>query len=57
MTYLIGTDIGITVTKTVLTDTKGLVRATAYQEYPVLNPQFGWAEQLPEIRAQAACGS
>ena len=54
MTHLIGTDIGTTGTKTVLTDTQGKVKATAYKEYTVLNPHPGWAEQWPQVWTQAA---
>jgi len=53
MIYLVGTDIGTLGTKTVITDTQGEVQASTYQEYGVLNPQQGWAEQWPEVWAQA----
>ncbi|MCW3991983.1 MAG: FGGY family carbohydrate kinase, partial [Candidatus Bathyarchaeota archaeon] len=53
MTYLVGTDIGTLGTKTVITDTQGEVQASTYREYGVLNPQQGWAEQWPEVWAQA----
>ena len=47
MTYLIGTDIGTMGTKTVLVDTEGKVHAEAFQEYGVITPKQGWAEQWP----------
>ena len=53
MTYLVGIDIGTLGTKTVVTDVQGEVHASTYQEYGVLNPQQGWAEQWPEVWAQA----
>ncbi len=56
MTYLISTDIGTKGIKTALTDKKGNARFATYKEY-IINLHLGWATQLPEIRAQAACGS
>ena len=53
MTYLVGTDIGTTGTKTVITDTNGKVHASTYKEYGVLNPHPGWAEQWPDVWVQA----
>jgi xylulokinase len=53
MTYLVGTDIGTLGTKTVITDTQGNIQASTYQEYGVINPQQGWAEQWPDIWAEA----
>lgn len=54
MSYLVGTDIGTLGTKTVLVDTEGRICASAYEEYGVLNPKQGWAEQRPEVWSQAA---
>ena len=54
MTYLAGTDIGTLGTKTVLIDTEGHVKASAYQEHGVLTPRQGWAEQWPDVWADAA---
>jgi len=48
MNYLIGIDIGTSSTKTVLFDEKYNVVASASQEYPMYQPQNGWAEQKPE---------
>lgn len=47
MEYLIGIDLGTSSTKTVLFDTKGQALASATVEYPLLQPQNGWAEQEP----------
>ena len=54
LTYLVGTDIGTLGTKSVLVDHEGKVLSTAFVEYGVLTPKQGWAEQWPEIWAQAA---
>ena len=48
MEYLIGLDIGTSGTKTVLFDTQGNTVASATEEYPLYQPQNGWAEQDPE---------
>ena len=47
MRYLIGIDIGTSATKTVLFDESCQVVASASQEYPLYQPQNGWAEQDP----------
>lgn len=47
MQYLIGIDIGTSGTKTVLFDTEGNVIASHTVEYPLYQPQNGWAEQQP----------
>ncbi len=47
MRYLIGIDIGTSATKTVLFDERCQVVASASQEYPMHQPQNGWAEQDP----------
>ncbi len=54
MTYLIGTDIGTMGTKTVLVDTDGKVHAEAFQEYGIITPKQGWAEQWPTPWTEAA---
>ncbi|MBQ4066748.1 MAG: xylulokinase [Clostridia bacterium] len=46
--YLIGIDIGTSGTKSALFDTEGHVIASATAEYPLYQPQNGWAEQDPE---------
>lgn len=48
MNYLLGIDCGTSGTKTVLFDTKGKAVASASVEYPLYQPQNGWAEQEPE---------
>ena len=53
MNYLIGIDIGTSATKTVLFDENCQVVATASAEYPLYQPQNGWAEQKPEDWRQA----
>ena len=54
MTYLLGTDIGTLGTKTVLVDTEGNIHAKAFKEYDVITPKQGWAEQWPQVWADAA---
>ncbi|MGI6199471.1 MAG: xylulokinase [Christensenellales bacterium] len=46
--YLIGVDIGTSATKSVLFDLQGRPVASASVEYPMYQPQMGWAEQDPE---------
>ena len=43
MQYLIGIDLGTSGTKNVLFDTKGNVIAHKTVEYPMYQPQNGWA--------------
>ena len=45
--YVIGIDLGTSGTKTVLFDTMGKVIASKTVEYPMYQPQNGWAEQEP----------
>ena len=47
MRYLLGIDVGTSGTKTVLFDEKGTVIASKSEEYPLSQPQNGWAEQNP----------
>jgi len=47
MKYLIGIDLGTSGTKTVLFDIDGKAIASATEEYPLHQPQNGWAEQDP----------
>ncbi len=47
MNYLLGVDLGTSGTKTVLFDTAGNVMASKTIEYPMYQPQNGWAEQDP----------
>ena len=48
MNYLIGVDIGTSGTKTVLFDIEGNTISSALKEYPMQQPNIGWAEQNPE---------
>lgn len=48
MAYVLGIDIGTSGTKTVLFDDKGNSVASALKEYPLYQPEIGWAEQKPE---------
>ena len=48
MKYLIGIDLGTSGTKTVLFDETGKPVASSTGEYPLYQPQNGWAEQDPE---------
>ncbi|GHU83187.1 xylulokinase [Clostridia bacterium] len=48
MRYLIGIDLGTSGTKTVLFRQDGEIAASASVEYPLYQPQNGWAEQAPE---------
>lgn len=47
MSYYIGVDIGTSGTKTVLFSNSGETIASATVEYPLYQPQNGWAEQEP----------
>lgn len=47
MTYLIGVDLGTSGTKTEIFDQTGRSIASATAEYPLYQPQNGWAEQNP----------
>jgi len=47
MKYLMGIDLGTSGTKTVLFDQTGKALASATVEYPLYQPQNGWAEQDP----------
>lgn len=48
MAYFIGVDIGTSGTKTVLFDGVGEVITSATVEYPLYQPQNGYAEQMPQ---------
>lgn len=48
MSYLIGIDAGTSAIKTVLFDEAGTIVAMASYEYPLYQPENGWAEQNPE---------
>lgn len=57
MKYLLGTDIGTSGTKTILTDLSGTVLAQDLQETDVLTPRPLWAEQWPDVWLEAAKAS
>src|SRR5659263_295090 len=48
MVYLLGIDIGTSGTKTVLFNESGNTVSSAVGEYPLYQPNIGWAEQDPE---------
>lgn len=52
--YLVGIDLGTSATKTVLFNENGDIIASASMEYPMYQPQNGWAEQKPEDWKKAA---
>ena len=54
MKYVLGIDLGTSGTKTVLFDQNGKAMASATVEYPMYQPQNGWAEQEPADWANAA---
>ena len=57
MEYIIGVDLGTSGTKTVLFDRTAQVVASAVEEYPMYQPQNGWAEQDPEDWWHAAAST
>ena len=48
MKYVLGVDLGTSSTKTVLFESNGRQVCEATREYPLYQPQNGWAEQEPE---------
>lgn len=48
MNYLMGIDLGTSATKTAIFDQDGKCVAEAAKEYPMYQPQNGWAEQEPK---------
>ena len=48
MKYVLGIDLGTSGVKTVLFDASGRQSCEASREYPLYQPQNGWAEQQPE---------
>ena len=48
MRYVLGVDLGTSGTKTVLFDEEGGAVASASREYPLIQPENGWAEQDPD---------
>ncbi len=57
MAFLLGIDIGTSGTKTVLFNEDGGTVASSLKEYPMYQPEVGWAEQDPEDWWQAVCSS
>lgn len=57
MRYLIGIDIGTSGTKSVLFDTEGNIVDSCVEEYPLYQPQNGWAEQNPNDWWNAVCNT
>lgn len=51
--YLIGTDIGSSSTKTIVTDADGHILASATEFYNILTPRDVWAEQWPDVWLKA----
>ena len=54
MKYVLGVDLGTSGTKTVLFNEEGTAVASSLMEYPLYQPENGWAEQEPEDWWQAA---
>ena len=54
---IVGGDIGTGSCKVVAFDTAGNLITSRTREYPILHPQWGWAEQEPKVvlKALAAC--
>ena len=57
MNYLIGVDVGTSATKTVLYDEECRPVAEASADYPLYQPQNGWAEQNPQDWEEAAAST
>jgi xylulokinase len=57
MSFLLGIDIGTSGTKTVLFDDIGSTITSSTKEYPLYQPQNGWAEQEPLDWWNAVCES
>ncbi len=54
MAYLMGIDVATTACKALIVDEKGTVLAGVADEYPLLTPYPGWAEQEPRDWLRAA---
>lgn len=55
MGFLLGIDIGTSGTKTVIFDLEGNTIASSTVEYPLYQPNIGWAEQDPKDWWNAVC--
>ncbi|MBD2089620.1 gluconate kinase [Microcoleus sp. FACHB-1515] len=53
MSYFLGADIGTTSTKAIVFSETGETKGICTEEYPLVVPQPGWAEQDPEMILQA----
>jgi xylulokinase len=47
--YFLGIDVGTEGTKVALFDINGNVKSSSYEEYPLICPKPGWAEQDPDL--------
>ncbi|MCM8764172.1 MAG: xylulokinase [Candidatus Omnitrophica bacterium] len=47
--FAIGVDLGTTAVKSVLVNEKGQVVCSSIEEYPLITPKPGWAQQDPEL--------
>ena len=57
MDYLVGIDIGTSATKSILITPNGKLVASETAEYPLYQPQNGWAEQDPKDWWNAVCAT
>ena len=57
MGYLMGIDVATSGTKCIIADEKGKIVSSAFNEYPLISPNPGWAEQNPEEWWKAAYSS
>lgn len=55
MNYFLAYDVGTSSVKSILVDAAGNIAADAIAEYPLLMPNPGWVEQVPEDYWQAIC--
>lgn len=54
MRYLLGLDLGTSSVRAAVVDPEGRLVGVAGEEYPIVAPQLGWAEQDPEAWVNAA---
>ena len=57
MAYLLGIDVGTSGTKSVIFDVNGFSIADSLEEYPLYQPNIGWAEQEPNDWWNAVCST
>jgi len=53
--YFLGIDIGTTGCRAIIFDEKGSIAGAASEEYPILRPKPGWAEQDPKQIYEVVC--